>query len=125
LFNEQPPSTGHLEPDSTKCDGPRQSNKSSPKEESLMPEPLLPLSGGEDKGDVGPALSEEDGIKAKRPQNTLAARGSRKRRLEFQREQQDAIEAEGKEKEMWRARALVLEALLRDKGHEVPRMDKA
>jgi len=74
---------------------------------------------------VGPTLSEEDAIKTKRLQNTLAARRSRKRKLEYQRELEDAIEAERKDKEMWRERALVLEALLRDKGHEVPRMSDA
>jgi hypothetical protein len=71
---------------------------------------------------VDPTVSEEDAIKAKRLQNTLAARRSRKRKLEYQRELEDAIEAERKDKETWRAHALVLEALLRDKGHEVPRM---
>jgi hypothetical protein len=80
---------------------------------------------GEDDGGVGPSLSEEDAINAKRLQNTLAARRSRKRKLEYQRELEDAIETERQEKEMWRARALVLEALLRDKGHEVPRMGDA
>ena len=69
---------------------------------------------------VDPTLSEEDAIKAKRLQNTLAARRSRKRKLEYQRELEDAIDAERKDKEAWRAHALVLEALLRDKGHEVP-----
>lgn len=72
--------------------------------------------------DLGPSVSEEDAIKAKRLQNTLAARRSRKRKLEYQRELEDAIEAERTDKEMWRARALVLESLLRDKGHEVPQM---
>jgi hypothetical protein len=80
---------------------------------------------GVDEGDVGPSLSEEDAIKTKRLQNTLAARRSRRRKLEYQRELEDALEAERKETEMWRARALVLEALLRDKGHEVPRMNEA
>jgi hypothetical protein len=77
---------------------------------------------GDDDGSVGPTLSEEDAIKAKRLQNTLAARRSRRRKLEYQHELEDAIEDERKEKEVWRARALVLEALLRDKGHEVPPM---
>jgi hypothetical protein len=80
---------------------------------------------GDGENEDGPTLSEEDAIKVKRLQNTLAARRSRKRKLEYQRELEDAIEAERKEKEMWRARALVLEALLRDKGHEVPRMNEA
>jgi len=81
----------------------------------------------EPEGDdaVGPTLSEEDAIKTKRLQNTLAARRSRKRKLEYQRELEDAIEAERKEKERWRARTLILEALLRDKGHEVPQMGDA
>jgi hypothetical protein len=74
----------------------------------------------EDEPSVGPSVSEEDAIKAKRLQNTLAARRSRKRKLEYQRELEDAIEAERMDKEMWRAHALILEALLRDKGHEVP-----
>ena len=75
---------------------------------------------GEEEPTVGPTLSEEDAIKTKRLQNTLAARRSRKRKLEYQRELEDAIEAERMDKEMWRAHALILEALLRDKGHEVP-----
>ena len=76
---------------------------------------------GEEEDDVvGPTVSEEDAIKTKRLQNTLAARRSRKRKLEYQRELEDAIEVVRKEKETWRARALILEALLRDKGHEVP-----
>ncbi|KAH9065313.1 hypothetical protein EDB87DRAFT_1555901 [Lactarius vividus] len=79
----------------------------------------------EDDEAAGPTVSEEDAIKAKRLQNTLAARRSRKRKLEYQRELEDAIEAERKDKESWRARALILEALLRDKGHEVPQMSEA
>ncbi|KAI9443319.1 hypothetical protein H4582DRAFT_1808112 [Lactarius indigo] len=79
----------------------------------------------EDEEAAGPSVSEEDAIKAKRLQNTLAARRSRKRKLEYQRELEDAIEAERKDKETWRARALILEALLRDKGHEVPQMSEA
>jgi hypothetical protein len=81
---------------------------------------------GDEEDDVAsPTISEEDAIRAKRLQNTLAARRSRKRKLEYQRELEDAIEAERKEKESWRARALILEALLRDKGHEVPQMSEA
>ncbi len=75
----------------------------------------------EEEAPLEPTVSEEGAIKAKRLQNTLAARRSRKRKLEYQRELEDALEVERKDKEMWRAHALVLEALLRDKGHEVPR----
>ena len=67
-----------------------------------------------------PSVSEEDVIKAKRLQNTLAARRSRKRKLEYVRELEGAIEAGRKEKERWLAHALILESLLRSVGHEVP-----
>ena len=56
----------------------------------------------------------------KRLQNTLAARRSRNRKLKYQRVLEDVIDAERKDKQMWRVHALILEALLRDKGHEVP-----
>ncbi|TFY74502.1 hypothetical protein EWM64_g9510 [Hericium alpestre] len=79
----------------------------------------------EDGGSSSVTQTEEEAIKAKRLQNTLAARRSRKRKLEYQRELEDSLEAERREKEMWKARALVLEALLRDKGHDVPRIDDA
>jgi len=84
-----------------------------------------PGEGEEDADAADPTVSEEGAIRAKRLQNTLAARRSRKRKLEYQRELEDAIDAERKEKEAWRARALILEALLRDKGHEVPQMSEA
>jgi len=61
-----------------------------------------------------------DAIEAKRRQNTLAARRSRKRKLEYQRELELAIEQERTEKEMYKARAAMFEALLRSHGHEVP-----
>jgi hypothetical protein len=56
--------------------------------------------------------SAEEIIRAKRLQNTLASRRSQMRRLEYQREVEDAIVTERKEKEMWQARTLVLEELL-------------
>jgi hypothetical protein len=59
--------------------------------------------------------SAEEIIRAKRLQNTLAAQRSRRRKLAYQRELEDAIDAERKEKEMWEARALALEEL-RDKS---------
>ncbi|KAH9060649.1 hypothetical protein EDB87DRAFT_571076 [Lactarius vividus] len=77
------------------------------------------------QGPDGSTVSEEDLIRAKRLQNTLAARRSRKRKLEYQRELEGAIEAERDERETWRKRALILQALLREKGHEVPQMSEA
>ncbi|KAH9891798.1 hypothetical protein C8Q73DRAFT_700911 [Cubamyces lactineus] len=64
-----------------------------------------------------------DAIEAKRRQNTLAARRSRKRKLEYQRELEASVEREKEEKEMWKRRAAVLQALLESHGHEVPSID--
>ncbi|VDB87398.1 unnamed protein product [Peniophora sp. CBMAI 1063] len=77
---------------------------------------------GDDEEEVpqGPTMSEEEAIKAKRLQNTLAARRSRKRKLEHQQLLEETIEAERSAKEQWRAHAMVLEALLRDKGYTPP-----
>ncbi|KAI0033113.1 hypothetical protein K488DRAFT_48383 [Vararia minispora EC-137] len=74
----------------------------------------------DDAAALRPSATEEDAIKAKRLQNTLAARRSRKRKLEYQRELEDTIEIERQEKEQWKSHALVLEALLTDKGYQVP-----
>jgi hypothetical protein len=72
---------------------------------------------------VGPTLSEEDAIRAKRLQNTLAARRSRKQKLDHRRELENAIDTEREDKEA-RRREHVLELLReseqRDGGHEVP-----
>ena len=77
---------------------------------------------GEVEGTIEPTLSEEDTIKTKCLQNTHAARRSRKRKLEYQCELEDAIDAERKDKKMWRAHVLILDAILCDKGHKVPQM---
>ena len=83
---------------------------------------LLYIKFGDDEEEVpqGPTMSEEEAIKAKRLQNTLAARRSRKRKLEHQQLLEETIEAERSAKEQWRAHAMVLEALLRDKGYTPP-----
>jgi hypothetical protein len=60
--------------------------------------------------------SEEEIIRAKRAQNTLVTQKSRMRKLAYERELEDAIDAERKEKERWQARVLILEELLRDKS---------
>jgi hypothetical protein len=60
-----------------------------------------------------PNESEQDAIEAKRRQNTLAARRSRKRKLEYQNNLESAVEH-------WKARALLLEDMLQERGVEVP-----
>ena len=61
-----------------------------------------------------------DAIAAKRLQNTLAARRSRRRKLEHQLELETNLEREKQLKEQWRSRALTLEALLMSHGISVP-----
>jgi hypothetical protein len=68
----------------------------------------------EANGDVG----ELDTVAAKRLQNTLAARRSRKRKLEHQLEIEANLDRERQQKEQWRSRALTLEALLL--SHNIP-----
>ena len=74
----------------------------------------------EEASGLPPSQNELDAIEAKRRQNTLAARRSRKRKLEYQRELEDSLEQEKSEKERWKGRAQLLEALLVSHGHEVP-----
>ena len=73
--------------------------------------------------DVTLNVGDMDAIEAKRRQNTLAARRSRKRKLEYQRELETSIEREKEEKEMWKQRAMLYQALLESHGHDVPSFD--
>jgi len=67
-----------------------------------------------------PTGTEADAIAAKRRQNTLAARRSRKRKLEYQRDLEEALEAERTGKELWRGRAMFYEAHMQALGVQVP-----
>jgi len=75
-------------------------------------------SGDDDEADKD--LSELDALAAKRLQNTLAARRSRRRKLEHQLELETNLDREKQLKEQWRSRALTLEALLMSHGIPVP-----
>jgi hypothetical protein len=74
----------------------------------------------DDDDEVDKDLSGLDSIAAKRLQNTLAARRSRKRKLEHQLELETNLEHEKQQKEQWRSRAMTLEALLLSHGIPVP-----
>jgi len=77
--------------------------------------------GGEEdelRDDLGPSLSEQEQIEAKRRQNTIAARRSRKRKLEYQRELEESIERYKQESEEWKRRAQTYFALLC--SHQIP-----
>lgn len=67
-----------------------------------------------------PNTTELSAIEAKRRQNTLAARRSRKRKLEYQRELEAVIDAERAEKDAWKQRALAFEAILNSNGIRIP-----
>ncbi|KII90722.1 hypothetical protein PLICRDRAFT_542724 [Plicaturopsis crispa FD-325 SS-3] len=80
-----------------------------PDEEDELEEMTLP-----------PNPTEQQLIEAKRRQNTIAARRSRKRKLEYQRELEDTADELRKEVEMWKSRAVTSEALLKSHGIDVP-----
>jgi len=78
-------------------------------EDELVEEPLC-------------SLSEQQQIEWKRRQNTLAARKSRQRKLMHQLELETTVKHLTAEKETWKARAQMYEALLRSNGINVPEM---
>jgi len=69
---------------------------------------------------LSPNPTEQELIEAKRRQNTIAARRSRKRKLEYQRELEESVEALKEERDMWKSRALTCQALLKSHGLESP-----
>ncbi|KAG8214354.1 hypothetical protein J3R82DRAFT_9325 [Butyriboletus roseoflavus] len=69
---------------------------------------------------LSPTMSEQEQIEAKRRQNTVAARRSRKRKLEYQRELEESLEQYKREGEMWKQRAMTCQALLRSHHIECP-----
>lgn len=64
----------------------------------------------------GPNATEREQIEWKRRQNTLAARKSRKRKLQHQQELEDSVKALTTEKEVWKTRALTFRQLLVSHG---------
>ncbi|KAG1728522.1 uncharacterized protein EDB91DRAFT_1060517 [Suillus paluster] len=69
---------------------------------------------------ITPSMTEQEQIEAKRRQNTIAARRSRKRKLEYQRELEESVEQYKRESEIWKARAMTCQALLRSHTIECP-----
>lgn len=70
----------------------------------------------EDPSTLPPTMSEADAIAAKRRQNTIAARKSRKRKLEYQKHLEEVMDREQKEKELWKNRALMCQRQLQSLG---------
>ena len=67
-----------------------------------------------------PNPTEKDLIEQKRRQNTVAARRSRKRKLEHLQLLETSLEKERQEKEQWRQRALMLSSILSGLNQPVP-----
>jgi len=76
-----------------------------------------------DDADGRPTPTEAEAIEAKRRQNTLAARRSRKRKLEYQKQLEDRAEGMRQEMELWKSRAIMLQAQLASQGINVPFSD--
>jgi len=67
-----------------------------------------------------PNPTEKDLIEQKRRQNTVAARRSRKRKLEHLQLLEKSLEEERQQKEQWRQRALMLSSILSGLNQPVP-----
>ena len=71
-----------------------------------------------------PTNSEQEAIAAKRRQNTLAARRSRKRKLEYQQELEAKLEGVTRERDMWKDRAMSLKGQVMAMGIPEPFRDE-
>lgn len=71
---------------------------------------------------INPSMTEQQQIEAKRRQNTIAARRSRKRKLEYQRELEESVEQYKRESEIWKSKAMTYQALLRSHNIEYPEL---
>jgi hypothetical protein len=69
-----------------------------------------------DQQPPGPNATEREQIEWKRRQNTLAARKSRKRKLQHQQDLEDNVRALTREREVWKTRALTFRQLLVSHG---------
>ncbi|KAF8157834.1 hypothetical protein B0H34DRAFT_431289 [Crassisporium funariophilum] len=70
--------------------------------------------------ELPPNPTEKELIELKRRQNTVAARRSRKRKLEQFQEMERSRDEERRLKDVWKERANVLSRMLQDTGHLVP-----
>lgn len=68
---------------------------------------------------LGPNATEKEQIEWKRRQNTLAARKSRKRKLEHQQQLEDMVARLTTEKDVWKTRALTFKQMLIQGGVDV------
>lgn len=78
------------------------------------------LAGTDDASTSGLAPNEAEAIAAKRRQNTLAARRSRKRKLEYQQELENRLDTVTRERDMWKDRAVSLKSQVMQLGFPEP-----
>ncbi|KAF8059580.1 hypothetical protein FPV67DRAFT_1453801 [Lyophyllum atratum] len=65
---------------------------------------------------LGPDATEKEQIEYKRRQNTVAARRSRKRKLEYQQGLEDKVERLSRERDVWKTRAIMCQDMLAANG---------
>ncbi|KIY65935.1 hypothetical protein CYLTODRAFT_437641 [Cylindrobasidium torrendii FP15055 ss-10] len=85
--------------------------------------PQAPPSDEEDELTEEPPAAnatDQEKIEYKRRQNTLAARRSRKRKMQYTNNLQETVERLMIEKEVWKTRALTLRQLLQSHGVACP-----
>lgn len=70
--------------------------------------------------ELRPDATELEQIEYKRRQNTVAARRSRKRKLEFQQKLIDNVEHLSRERDVWRERARMLQGMMEARGMPCP-----
>ncbi|KAL1677810.1 hypothetical protein EV122DRAFT_265382 [Schizophyllum commune] len=70
--------------------------------------------------DLSLSMTEREQIEAKRRQNTLAARKSRKRKLEHTQQLEASVQFLTEQLELWKGRATMLQGVCRDHGLPCP-----
>jgi hypothetical protein len=68
--------------------------------------------------DLPPDATEREQIEWKRRQNTIAARKSRKRKLEHQQWLEGELEKVKRDRDLWKVRAMTLRGVLKGKGED-------
>lgn len=70
--------------------------------------------------EITPSMTEREQIEAKRRQNTLAARKSRKRKLEHTQQLESNVQFLTEQLEVWKKRAMMLQGVCRENGVPCP-----
>ncbi|KAL1748362.1 hypothetical protein HDZ31DRAFT_29857 [Schizophyllum fasciatum] len=74
--------------------------------------------------DLSLSMTEREQIEAKRRQNTLAARKSRKRKLEHTQQLEASVQFLTEQLDLWKGRAMMLQGVCRDNGLACPAFEE-